>query len=295
MENNENYKILRNDNLNILPQIELKFEGNFTINQDMINNLENELKNILKDANFSLIEIKKGSLKVVMTLQFIYKKVLESIRQNPVYQNIKNFPNNINKEVIEISEKIENHKFAFIGKARPDFIQNFFLDITTEENQRRLGNLFRSYYDNKRENKNNLYEQSKCITINDIEKLIDNLSNEAAKQEVNQFKIDFEEFHDKENELEEALKDSIFEYKIINIYLIMKEFSEYKHGKNNCPNKEIKFLFHGSLPEIIAKIMSTNFNCISKVRLTGKGSYFTDNLDYVWFYTGNERRKRQVA
>jgi len=44
------------------------------------------------------------------------------------------------------------------------------------------------------------------------------LSSEADKQEVNQLKLNFEEFHDKEKELEEDLKDTIFEYKIINIY-----------------------------------------------------------------------------
>ena len=294
LKNNDDYKIFRNDNLNILPQIEFKFEGNFKINQDMIKNLKNELKTIVKDENFSLIEIEKGSLKIIMTLQFVYKKVLESIRQNPVYENIINFPDNINKEVIEITEKIENHKFAFIGVAKPDYIQNSFLDITTEENQRRLKSLFKSYNDNKKENNINLYEQSKNITINDLDKLIDILSSEADKQEINQFKMDFEEFHDKENELEEALKESIFEYKIINIYLIMKEKSEYRQCKNNCPNKEIKLLFHGAPPEAIANIMSTNFNCISEVRLIGQGTYFTDNLDYVWFYTGNEKRKRCV-
>ena len=219
---------------------------------------------------------------------------MESIRQIPVYENIINFPGNINKEVIEITEKIENHKFAFIGVAKPDYIQNSFLDITTEENQRRLKSLFKSYNDNKRENNINLYEQSKNITINDLDELIDILSSEADKQEINQFKMDFEEFHDKENELEEALKESIFEYKIVNIYLIMKEKSEYRQCKSNCPNKEIKLLFHGAPPEAIANIMSTNFNCISEVRLIGQGTYFTDNLDYVWFYTGNEKRKRCV-
>ena len=74
MKNNDDYKIFRNDNLNILPQIEFKFEGYFKINQDMIKNLKKELKTIVKDENFSLIEIEKGSLKIIMTLQIVYKK-----------------------------------------------------------------------------------------------------------------------------------------------------------------------------------------------------------------------------
>ena len=295
LNNNEDYKIFRNDNLSILPQIDIKFEGNFEINNDMIQNLKNELKDIIKNEKFSLIEVKKGSLKILITLQFIYKKVLESIRQNPVYENIENFPNNINKEVIDVANKIKKHKFLFIGKAKPDFIHKSVLDVTTAENQKRLKNLFKSYNDNKKENKINLYEQSKNITLNDLDELIDILSNEADKQEINQFKMNFEEFHDKEKELEQALNDSIFEYKIINIYLIIRENSEYKNSKDQCPNKEVKLLFHGAPPKAIANIMSTNFNCISEVRLIGQGTYFTDNLDYVWFYTGNERRKRCVT
>ena len=80
------------------------------------------------------------------------------------------------------------------------------------------------------------------------------LSSEADKQEVNQLKLNFEEFHDKEKELEEDLKDTIFEYKIINIYLIIKETSNYKSSRDNCPNKEIKLLYHGAPPDTIAKI-----------------------------------------
>ena len=292
LEKSDDFKILKNDNLNILPQIEFKFEGNFQITQDIIKNLKNEVNNIIKEDNFSFIEIKKGSLKIIVTLQYIYKKVLESIRQNPIYENIEDFPNRINREVNEVARKIENHKFLFIGNARPDFVQESILDITNKRNQKRLKNLLKSYNDNEEENTINIYEESKNIAINDLDKLIDMLSSEADKQEVNQFKLNFEEFHDKEKELEEDLKDTIFEYKIINIYLIIKETSNYKSSRDNCPNKEIKLLYHGAPPNSIAKILKDNFKCFSDVRLIGQGSYFTDNLDYVWFYTGNRKRER---
>ena len=82
------------------------------------------------------------------------------------------------------------------------------------------------------------------------------------------------------------------EYKIINIYLINRDNSEYKNKKQNCPNVEIKLLYHGTLPKKMPKILTKNFNCYSEVHIIGQGSYFTDNLDYVWFYTGNEKRKR---
>ncbi len=82
-----------------------------------------------------------------------------------------------------------------------------------------------------------------------MDNLIDILSDEADKQEVNQFIKNFEEFYDNENEIEAAITKSILEYKIINIYLINRDNSEYKNKKQNCPNVEIKLLYHGTLPK----------------------------------------------
>ena len=125
-----------------------------------------------------------------------------------------------------------------------------------------------------------------------MEKLIDILSDEADKQEINQFIKNFDEFYDNENEIEEALTNSILEYKIINIYLINRDNSEYKSKKQNCPNREIKLLYHGTTPEIMPIILEKNFNCYSDVHIIGQGSYFTDSLDYAWYYTGNKKRER---
>ena len=61
-----------------------------------------------------------------------------------------------------------------------------------------------------------------------MDKLIDLLSDEANKQEINQLAKNFEEFYNSENEIEAALAKSILEYKIINIYLINRDNSEYK-------------------------------------------------------------------
>ena len=118
------------------------------------------------------------------------------------------------------------------------------------------------------------------------------LSDEAEKQEINQLTKNFEEFYNSENEIEEALSKSILEYKIINIYLINRDNTQYLNKKQNCPNRETKLLYHGTLPENIAPIFINNFNCNSRVHIFGRGSYFTDNLDYTWFYSGNEARVR---
>ena len=291
-KNNENCKVLRNDNLKFLPQIEIKFEGNYNIENNMITKFKNEIKEIIGDDNFSLIEINKGSFKVIITLQYIYKKVLESIKENPAMENIVEFPNEVNKEVIELSQKMENNKFLFLGSVRPDFVQRSTIDLTNKQNQKRLKNLFNSFNNNRNLKKVNIYEQSKNISINDLDKLIDLLSDEAEKQEINQLTKNFEEFYNSENEIEAALAKSILEYKIINIYLINRDNSQYINKKQNCPNRETKLLFHGTLPKNVAPIFINNFNCYSRIHLFGQGTYFTDDLDYTWFYSGNQDRNR---
>ena len=291
-ENNNNFKVLRNDNLKFFPQIDLKFEGQFDINKDMIENLKNELGNLFGNKKFSIIEISKGSLKVLITLQFILSKCINRIIEDPAIDNILNLNKDIDKDVNDMANKIMNNKFLCFGNTKPDFVQKSVLDITEPENQNKLKNLFTSFNNNNEIKKINIYENAKNFTAKDLAKFIDLLSNEADKQELNQFTKNFEEFYDTENDLEEALKKSIFEYKIINIYLINRDNTQYKKHKENCPNKEVKLLFHGANPEALASILSDNFNCFSNIHIIGQGSYFTDSLDYVWYYTGNKRRER---
>ena len=281
LENNDNCKVLMNDNLKFLPQIELKFKGDFNIENIMIKNFKNELSKLFGEDRFSLIEIRKRSFKVIITLQFIFKKVLDSIIENPAVNNILNFPNEINKEVIELAIKIKKNKFLCIGNAKPDFLLESVVDFTKTENQQKLMRLFNSYNNNKKENKTNIYEHSKNITINDLNNLINFLSDEADKQEINQFVKNFEEFFDNENEIEKNLLNSIFEYKIINIYLINKDNLYYKVNKEKCPNREIRLLYHGTLPKNFPPILLENFNCESEIHIIGEGTYFTDSFDYV--------------
>ena len=77
IKDNENYKIvgpIRNENLNFIPQIEMKFNKFENHKTNSIYELKNEIKNILKNENCSIIEIKKGSLTVVLCLQYLMLK-----------------------------------------------------------------------------------------------------------------------------------------------------------------------------------------------------------------------------
>ena len=136
----------------------------------------------------------------------------------------------------------------------------------------------------------NIFENAKNISLDELEKFINIISDEAKKQECNQFLKNFDNFYNTEIELEKALYESVFEYKIITIYIIMQNKTEYENNKKHCKNIKIKTLFHGTQPENIPKILTENFNSSYRDALFGNGNYFTDSFDYVTFYSRNERR-----
>ena len=72
------------------------------------------------------------------------------------------------------------------------------------------------------------------------------MSKNANEQEINQkrliqnldkFKKIFDEWR-----IWERFKKTIFEYKIVHIFLVDKEINKYMIEKNNCPNREINLI-----------------------------------------------------
>ena len=66
--------IIKNNTINFIPQLEINFSDNIEITKIMIIEFKKELEEIFEDTNFSIIEINKGSLHFLITLQFIFKK-----------------------------------------------------------------------------------------------------------------------------------------------------------------------------------------------------------------------------
>ena len=64
----------------------------------------------------------------------------------------------------------------------------------------------------------------------------------------------------------------------------------FEKERENCPNREDRILYHGTNPEPIAEIL-TNFFKIGRCNQHGSGIYFTDQLDYCWFYGGKTNRE----
>ena len=53
--------------------------------------------------------------------------------------------------------------------------------------------------------------------------------------------------------------------------------------KNNCPNREIKILYHGTKVNSAVEILSSQFRD-ANAHAIGIGVYFTDSLYYAWNY-----------
>ena len=89
---------------------------------------------------------------------------------------------------------------------------------------------------------------------------------------------------------EKALQESIFEFSIVSLIIIEREnFDKFEKEREKCPNRVDKILYHGTSVEPISCILVDQFKkSVDRHYQHGKGVYFTDFLDYCWFYGGAE-------
>ena len=89
-----------------------------------------------------------------------------------------------------------------------------------------------------------------------------------------------------EKVLKESLKNSVFEFSPISLVVLDREdFDKFKKEKANCPNLCQRILYHGTGEDPISKILTGMFIRSEKSGYQhGKGVYFTDSLDYCYFY-----------
>ena len=94
-----------------------------------------------------------------------------------------------------------------------------------------------------------------------------------------------------EKDFEKKKRDSIFEFSIISMVIMEREnLSTFEKERQNCPNRIDKILYHGTNIERISCILTGDFWRSMKSCQHGKGVYFTDMLDYCWFYGGADNR-----
>ena len=91
-----------------------------------------------------------------------------------------------------------------------------------------------------------------------------------------------------EKDFEQKKREGIFEFSIISLVIMEREdFQIFEKERKNCPNRVDKILYHGTSIEPISCILTGYFRkSIERCYQHGKGVYFSDTLDYNWFYGG---------
>jgi len=71
-----------------------------------------------------------------------------------------------------------------------------------------------------------------------------------------------------------------------------EDFQIFEKERKNCPNRVDRILYHGTSIEPISCILTGYFRkSTERCYQHGKGVYFTDMLDYCWFYGGAESNR----
>ena len=86
-----------------------------------------------------------------------------------------------------------------------------------------------------------------------------------------------------------SLKESIFEFSIISMVIIEREdYDIFETERKKCPNRVDKILYHGTSIEPISSILTGIYrkSLENHKAINGKGVYFTNLLDYGWYYGG---------
>ena len=96
-----------------------------------------------------------------------------------------------------------------------------------------------------------------------------------------------------EKDFEEKKRDSIFEFSIISMVVMEREdLRTFEKERKNCPNRIDKILYHGTSIKPISCILTGYYKkSIERCYQHGKGVYFTDLLDYCWFYGGAKNNR----
>ena len=133
------------------------------------------------------------------------------------------------------------------------------------------------------------------INSNDIKMILQLLNNKDLK-EINDIKnrlLNYNEYIKLfTKDFEERKRNSIFEFSIISLVIIEREdFQTFEKERKKCPNRVDRILYHGTSIDPISSILTGYFRkSIDKCFQHGKGVYFTDMLDYCWFYGGENNR-----
>ena len=91
-----------------------------------------------------------------------------------------------------------------------------------------------------------------------------------------------------EKEIQNSLRKSVFEFSVTSLVIIERnDFDVFEKERNNCPNRIDRILYHGTQIHPISCILTGMFRRSTEYCQHGKGVYFSEDLDYCWFYGGD--------
>ena len=291
------YKVKQNFFSDIIPQICL----HFPISQQ-------EAKIFLKNGG-----IEKIKQEIQMMLGDEFQVYLQSVEIGSIFakfgillkkagSKIKKFFFGKNEEKTKIIEKtidiIRSSSFSSIKN--PDAIS--FVNQTSfennEQNKIKIQKFLKEQVNKKEEDNISIGSASTIASFPDKEitdeecEILESEIQKILNEDENNLKEEIEVWEKTsvlnkkfEEELENALKDSIFEFRRTGLCIINKdEFSkDYELNKKNCQNCQTKFLYHGTTIKCSSSILSDNFR-VGRDCWYGLGIYFTDQLEYARYY-----------
>ena len=303
-------EIKKSNYLELIPKIALYFHDleenkakTFTKN-DGLGKLKSELKELFgEDATIIFEDITYGSL--LANINIFYKRI-KSSGQKALKKlgELFTYKKEETKKIKEVVELIESHSFKCLENLKPNSVK--FLNQKKLEDKEYFENEIKKFLqeqiaknfepkstDNKVTEKNleglEFKEEEFDALFDNMKLLAENRETEL-NEEIKNIKST-ENFNKALNiQLENAFKESIFEFRITGLVLINKEEQKkkYEEGKKNCPNLKTKILFHATKIPFSSKILTTNF-LLSRDNYFGLGVYFTDQLDYAkYYYNFNE-------
>ena len=100
------------------------------------------------------------------------------------------------------------------------------------------------------------------------------------------------------HEFEKAKRESYLEFSVISLVVIEREdFDIFEKERVKCPNRIERILYHGTSTEPIAGILTGLYrkSLERKKAINGPGVYFTDLLDYAWYYGGKDGNRANFS
>ena len=137
------------------------------------------------------------------------------------------------------------------------------------------------------------------LNNNDINELI-NILEDEIKEKVYKLVNCLGAYNDYiklfEEEFDKVKKDSLFDYSIVSLTIVdRKDMELFEKEKKNCENRKERILFHGTSIKPSGEILIDMFKKSEKAHYQfGKGVYFTDMLDYCWYYGGANSNRENV-